>query len=473
MTLWRTDEYHSLIRFISKSSLLTLYLYVIAKRIFHHVFRSTVFVPIDKPDKTDGSENSSDTHLDHNQNLKHFKSSFSPKPDPAPLVARKGGVEQVDFRGVLKNTSQAGKTNSKIDQLKHKNPSETHIKSETDFRTVLKHNVHTKAKDLQSEKDKILVQGTNRSKFRVPIEKQTSSTTDFRKVKLKHNEHEDKSDFIREGNKKSELELITNRRLESKKPVSLNLNTDSAIDFAKKRQTWSDTNPKKKSVYDTGYRTLSQKQLIPERDLKNVQNVNRTGKGSIEFQRVELKKTRTIDFDDKLDEKDISLKLNPNPVSKILQKFENNQSTSSAKGSLKSGIIHRKEGKSETKTMEYQSKELSLENHIGLTTVSDSAKDNEEIEESEFTITDKTIIAKIEEELKNPSAFTEEAEVTTGMVRPEFTNPMEDQLVPYGSEVVLECQVTGEPDPDIAWAINNNKIKVICKYVLSEHLNDK
>lgn len=430
-----------------------------SKAVYNH--RSTVFVPIENPDKTDGKENSRDSSLDHNQNLKHFKSSVSPKPDPL-LVARKGGVEQVDFRGVLKNTSQAGKPQSKVDQLKHKLPSDTHIKSETDFRTVLKHNVHSKTKDLHSEKDKLFAQGANRSKFRVPIEKQTGSTTDFRKV-LKHNDHEVKSDPIREKKKTSELELITNRRLETKKPVSLYLNTDSAIDFAKKRQTWSETNTKKKLVNDTGYRTLFQKQTIPERDFRNVQNVNSAGKGKPEFQRVELKKTRTIDLDDKFDKKDIALKINPNPVSKILQKFESNQSTKSAKDNLKSGNKHRKEGnllvkdKAETKTMEHKSKDFPLENHIGLNTEHDSAKQNEEL--SEFTITDKTIIAKIEEELKNPSALTAEADVTTGMIKPEFTNPMEDRLVPYGSEVVLECQVTGKPDPDIAWAINDNEIK--------------
>ena len=434
-------------------------------------FRS-VFVPIEKSDTKESSEKSRDSYLDHNQNLKHYKYSNSPKPDPAPFVARKGGVEQLDFRGVLKNTSQDVKTQNRVDKLKHKIPSDTHIKPATDFRNVLKHNVHTKEKDSFSDRDKQQLEATNRSKFRVPIEKGTSSKTDFRKV-LKHTDHIVKSDLTSAKNKKSELELITNKRLETRKPDSLFLNTDSAKEFAQKKQTWSETNSTKKSVNDRGYRTSSQKQLIPERDLKNVQNVNNTSaedvKGKIEFQRVELKKTSTIDFDDKFGKKSIPNKINPNPISKILQKFESNQS--SAKDDFKSGHRHQKESnllvkdKSVAKTMEQKSKDFPLENHIGLNETPRTVKHNEELlKESEFKITDKTIIAKIEEELKNPPALTKEPKVTSGMLKPEFKNSMEDKTVPYGSEVVLECQVTGKPDPNIAWAINNKEIKVnVCK----------
>ena len=400
--------------------------------------------------------------------MKHLKSSsISPKPDPAPFVTRKGGVEQVDFRSVLKNTSQAGKTLGKVDQIKQKTPSDTHVKSGTDFRTVLKHNVHTKLKDvsIHGEKDKPLIDGPSTSKFRVPTEKETK--TDFRKV-LKHNDHAVKSDFTRQKNKKSELDLITNKRLETRKPPSLCLNTDSAIDFAKRRQT-----------YNTGYKTSSLKHPIPERDSKNVQNVNSAVKGKAEFQRVELRKTRNVDSHDKLEKKDITLKINPNPVSKILQKFESNQNTSSAKVDLKGGKNYQKEdssfekNNSKEKTMEPKSKDFPLENHIGLNPKPVSAKHSEELlEDSELTITDKTIIAKIEEELKNPPALTEEPEVTSEVVKPEFMYPMEDRLVPYGSEVVLECQVTGKPDPDIAWAVNNTEIKVTFATFLNMFFSD-
>lgn len=45
-------------------------------------------------------------------------------------------------------------------------------------------------------------------------------------------------------------------------------------------------------------------------------------------------------------------------------------------------------------------------------------------------------------------------------VKPVFKDSLVDKSVEYGSEVVLECHVTGSPNPDICWSINDKEIKV-------------
>lgn len=43
--------------------------------------------------------------------------------------------------------------------------------------------------------------------------------------------------------------------------------------------------------------------------------------------------------------------------------------------------------------------------------------------------------------------------------KPEVTQKLENQSVEYGSEVVLECHVTGCPEPELSWSINDKEIK--------------
>ena len=45
-------------------------------------------------------------------------------------------------------------------------------------------------------------------------------------------------------------------------------------------------------------------------------------------------------------------------------------------------------------------------------------------------------------------------------VKPVFKELLDDKSVEYGSEVVLECQVTGQPNPDISWSVNDTEIRV-------------
>jgi hypothetical protein len=45
-------------------------------------------------------------------------------------------------------------------------------------------------------------------------------------------------------------------------------------------------------------------------------------------------------------------------------------------------------------------------------------------------------------------------------VKPEFKKELENQLVEYGSEVSLQCHVTGVPQPDVCWSVDDKEIKV-------------
>lgn len=50
-------------------------------------------------------------------------------------------------------------------------------------------------------------------------------------------------------------------------------------------------------------------------------------------------------------------------------------------------------------------------------------------------------------------------------VKPVFKDRLENKSVEYGKEVVLECQVAGTPNPDIFWSVNNKEIKVGSKII--------
>ena len=45
-------------------------------------------------------------------------------------------------------------------------------------------------------------------------------------------------------------------------------------------------------------------------------------------------------------------------------------------------------------------------------------------------------------------------------IKPEIKEKLENQSIDYGKEVVLQCQVTGSPKPELSWSINDKEIKV-------------
>lgn len=418
---------------------------------------------VEKGDKEETGTLLKNSCLDHNQNLKSLESSNTTKADVAPVVARKGGVEQFDFRCVLKNTSQTSRTQNKTDKLRLKIPSDTNTETETDFRRVLKHTVNDGEDDKFSERQKKVTDIIGISDVGKSKEIKTNFQTDFRKV-LKHRDHAVTTDLNSDSDKKPTEKLSVNWRLKSRKPVSLYLNPGAKVTQEKKGQTWSEIYSTKR---EPGHPSLlSQQKPSSKKTATNVQNISNTSlietKEIVDFRKVHLKKTRTDEPHDNFTKKEIPGKLNGQPISDILQKFENNQK--SAKDDFRNILKHPKVNtllaKDESRSRKMES-DISNENHSSVSDKLKITKKNDElIKESVLTFTDKTIIAKIEEELNKSPDMTEKPEPRLGMTKPEFKTKMEDKTVPYGSEVILECQVTGKPDPDVTWSINNKEIKV-------------
>lgn len=50
-------------------------------------------------------------------------------------------------------------------------------------------------------------------------------------------------------------------------------------------------------------------------------------------------------------------------------------------------------------------------------------------------------------------------------LKPEIKEDLENQSVEYGSEVILQCCVTGKPKPELCWSINDKEIKVCIIYL--------
>lgn len=409
------------------------------------IFRSA-FVQVEKKENKDLGTASSSS-LDLNQNVKNSKTSNSPKVNSAPLIDRKGGVQQFDFRSVLKHTTQT-KTDKDIDKLKFKLPHDKDPKSETDFRNVLKH------KNNEEDSNKVN-EGVNK-----PARELSSDKGLYNRKSLLNDTH---------------TETVL-KRVDIRKPLANSLHTETIIKPEKTKQTWSAINSARRSNRESGCKSTIQQRL------HNFENVNRKeesirqataldANGRLDFRKVELKKIKTIEVDDKFHKQDISNKIHGQPVSHLLQKFESNQTQ--AKDDFRNVLKHRKENeltakdKLDFRNMENKPKDFPHENHIDSCEKSvKGSNDDDLLNASKLTITDETIRAKIEEELKNPPTEIKERSPRTRTLKPEFKSELIDKTVPYGSEVVLECQVTGKPDPEIKWSINDKEIKVR----LREHL---
>ena len=409
------------------------------------VFRSA-FVAVEKKENKDVGTASSSS-LDLNQNVKNAETSNSPKVNSAPLIDRKGGVQQFDFRSVLKHTTQT-KTDKDIDKPKFKLSSDKDPKSETDFRKVLRHK--------HNEKDTNKVnEGVNKPVRELSFDKRLYNRKPF--LNDTHTE-------------------TVSKRVDIRKPLANTLHTETVIKPEKTRQTWSAINSARRSNRESGSKNTVQQRL------HNFENVNRKEEsirqdtaldvnGRLDFRKVELKKTKTIEEDDKFHKQEISNKIHGQPVSHLLQKFESNQIQ--VKDDFRNVLKHRKENeltakdKLDFKNMENKPRDIPYENHIDSSEKSVKGSNNDDLlNASKLTITDETIRAKIEEELKNPPTEIKERSPRTRALKPEFKSELIDKTVPYGSEVVLECQVTGKPDPEIKWSINDKEIKVRIIYIL-------
>lgn len=73
----------------------------------------------------------------------------------------------------------------------------------------------------------------------------------------------------------------------------------------------------------------------------------------------------------------------------------------------------------------------------------------------------------------NPRRLSQ-SKLPVGEIEPVFKDRLENKSVEYGSEVVLQCQVSGSPNPDISWCVNDKEIKVCNRWVLlgsERHVN--
>ena len=389
---------------------------------FLFLFRSELaIVNTRNPALSKDATKTSDLTFDINQNLKDLKSQNSPKinsTDCTPLVDRKGGVQQFDFRSVLKHTSQSNKTLKDRDKIKLPCDKDS---TETDFRNVLKHKRFSVESGLTEKVNKLL------------------------------------------------KEIDPNKAPGVKKPGLAMPRSDNVTRQSKTIETQFVDNYNTRPNREPGSRSaLSQRLLNKEKNIKEETFKNPSGfqdKRNVDFRKIELKKANTIQMDTRsFHNRNVSNRINGQPVSQVLQKFESNQAT--AKVDFRNVLKHRKENELIVKKepgvtkMENQLKTKVEENHVNAKDKSITPKSDIFNTETDLIITDESIRAKIEEELKNPPVVLKEPKPRIRTVKPTFKNQLVDQTVPYGSEVILECQVTGKPDPEIKWSINDKEIKV-------------
>ena len=382
--------------------------------------------------------------------MKHSKSNNSPKANSAPLVERKGGVHQFDFRSVLKHTSQPNKTLTDRDLIKL--PADKDSKPERDFRNILKHKKFSVESRLDDKVNK-LIKGIDHNK-----------SPDFKNpgLDISKGEH-----VTRQNTVPVHSAITSNNNTRPKRPSDFK---NSELDKPKSEHVTRQSTLPARSAVDHNIRTnpqhgvrsdISHRQLTLDKQGESKLSV--TTREDIDIHKIELKKANTIQLDNRLfTNRNTSNSINGQPVSQVLQKFESNQA--SAKVDFRNILKHQKEHVTDKKdhklTKMEQLGKVIEENRVNETDISEPSKSDIFKTETELIITDETIRAKIEEELKNPPTVIKEPKHRMRTLKPSFKNHLMDQTVPYGSEVVLECHVAGKPEPDIKWSINNKEIKV-------------